>query len=49
MVSPHVGSWSPSHIKLPTNAHTAEINNVAGTKTVVATITGPTNTLKRNI
>jgi len=32
MLSPQVGSISPSHIKLPTKAQTAETKSVAGTK-----------------
>jgi len=43
-LSPQVGSISPSHIKLPTKAQTAETKSVAGTKTDVASITGFTNT-----
>src|ERR1700678_874061 len=34
-------------MKLPTKAQTAEMNNVAGTNTSVATMTGLTNILKR--
>jgi hypothetical protein len=46
--SPHVGSVSLSHMKLPTNAQTADMNSVAGTKTEVAIITGPTNIRSSN-
>jgi hypothetical protein len=42
-VSPHVGSTPLSHIKLPTNAQTPEINKVAGINTEVAIITGRAN------
>jgi hypothetical protein len=31
-VSPHIGSWPSSDIKLPTKAQDADINNVAGIK-----------------
>jgi|SRR6266436_1436680 len=48
-VSPQVGTVSPSHMKLPANAQMEEINNVAGTKTVVPMTTGLTNTLKRSM
>ena len=46
-VSPQVGSWSPSHMKLPTKAQIAEIKRVAGMNTDVATMTGRTNTRRR--
>lgn len=48
-VSPHVGSWSPSHIKLPTKAQIAEMKSVAGINSEVATMTGLTNIRKRKI
>jgi len=44
MLSPQVGSISPSYMKLPTKAQTAETKSVAGKKTDVASITGFTNT-----
>jgi hypothetical protein len=47
-VSPQVGS-SPSHIKLPTKAHTDEMSSVAGTKTLVPITTGATKTRRRRI
>jgi hypothetical protein len=40
---------SVSHMKLPINAQTAEINKVTGMKTDVAIMTGRTNILKRSI
>lgn len=43
-VSPQVGTVSPSHMKLPTNAQMAEIRRVAGMNTDVAIMTGRTNT-----
>jgi hypothetical protein len=46
-VSPQVGSWSPSHMKLPTKAQIAEIKSVAGMNTDVATMTGRTNIRRR--
>ena len=46
-VSPHVGSVSPSHMKLPTKAQMAEMNSVTGTKKEVAIITGRTKTRRR--
>ena len=48
-VSPQVGTVSPSHMKLPTKAQIAEINNVAGINTEVAIITGRTNTRSRKM
>jgi hypothetical protein len=46
-VSPHVGSVSPSHMKLPMKAQIADMNNVTGTKNEVAIITGRTKMRKR--
>ena len=37
-----------SHMKDPTNAHTADINSVAGIKTEVMIITGRTKTRSKN-
>lgn len=48
-VSPQVGVEPPSHIKLPTNAHMAEMKSVAGTKTEVAITTGLTKTRRSKI
>jgi hypothetical protein len=48
-VSPQVGSWLASHMKLPTNAQIAEMRRVAGMKTEVATITGRTKMRRRNM
>jgi hypothetical protein len=48
VVSPHVGSVSPSHMKLPTNAQIADMNNVAGINTDVMIITGRTNIRRRS-
>ncbi len=48
-VSPHVGSWLLSHMKLPTKAHSADISKVAGMNTEVATITGLTKMRRRNM
>lgn len=48
VVSPHVGSVSPSHMKLPTNAQIADMNNVAGINTDVMIMTGRTNIRKRS-
>ena len=39
-VSPQVGSVSASHMKLPTNAQIAEMNNATGMKNDVAIMTG---------
>ena len=47
--SPQVGSVSPSHMKLPTKAQTAERKRVTGTKTVVAMTTGLTKTRRRKM
>ena len=48
-VSPHVGSSSPFHMKLPTKAQTADMNSVAGMNTDVATMTGLTNIRKSSM
>ena len=48
-VSPQVGVVSPSHIKLPTNAHIAEMKSVAGTNTEVTITTGLTKTRRSKI
>ena len=44
MVSDQVGTVPASHIKLPTNAHMAEMNSVTGMNAEVASKTGLTNT-----
>ena len=48
-VSPHLGSSSPSHMKLSTMVQTAEIRRETGMKTEVTIMTGLTNTYKRKL